>query len=224
MSFYVTLPSNASMHIYPTNVVSNYTTTLLNPIKLDGEWVVALSKLIYRNSIESVICTFQVTDKAGVKSIPITIQENETLIDVFRKLDTDSKTLFTDLIVTKLVDKTLTLTPAKGVSFSLVGALPFILNIDSKLRYYPDKPLALVGNDSKIQKTDSIYLYADFIEDQIVGDTKAPLLETISVSDKQNESVTVDINHLNYVNIAKSENKHYKYYVKKWIRRVYSFH
>lgn len=41
-SFYVTLPSNASMDIYPDNAISHYTTRLRQPLTLDGGWEVAI--------------------------------------------------------------------------------------------------------------------------------------------------------------------------------------
>ena len=41
-NFYVTLPSNASMDIYPDNAISHYTTRLRQPIDLEGDWEVAL--------------------------------------------------------------------------------------------------------------------------------------------------------------------------------------
>ena len=47
--FYMTLPSNASMKIYPNNTVAKYTTQLPTNIELDGEWEVALTEIIYNN-------------------------------------------------------------------------------------------------------------------------------------------------------------------------------
>lgn len=41
-NFYVTLPSNSSMNIYPENSLSHYTTRLRKPLNLTGKWEVAL--------------------------------------------------------------------------------------------------------------------------------------------------------------------------------------
>lgn len=41
-NFYVTLPSNASMDVYPDNAISHYTTRLRQPLDLEGQWEVAL--------------------------------------------------------------------------------------------------------------------------------------------------------------------------------------
>ena len=62
--FYMTLPSNASMKIYPNNTVAKYTTQLPTNIELDGEWEVALTEIMYNNSggilVESDFVTIMV--------------------------------------------------------------------------------------------------------------------------------------------------------------------
>jgi len=45
--FYVTLPCNASMNIYPDNKISNYRTRLARSINLKGLWEVALVEFEY---------------------------------------------------------------------------------------------------------------------------------------------------------------------------------
>ena len=45
MSFYVALPSNSSMNIFPNNKLTKYTTKLSAPIKLEGEYEVALVEI-----------------------------------------------------------------------------------------------------------------------------------------------------------------------------------
>ena len=46
--FYMTLPSNASMNVYPSNTVANYTVALPNRIELqDGSWEVGMTDFAY---------------------------------------------------------------------------------------------------------------------------------------------------------------------------------
>src|ERR1043165_7717531 len=45
--FYLTLPSNSSMHYYPNNTVTHYTTRLENAIALTGDWEVGLVEIQY---------------------------------------------------------------------------------------------------------------------------------------------------------------------------------
>ncbi|KAI8477990.1 hypothetical protein Bbelb_442810 [Branchiostoma belcheri] len=49
-SFYVTLPSDGSMDIFPENTVTNYRTKLAHPIELSGEWEVGLVEIQYPHS------------------------------------------------------------------------------------------------------------------------------------------------------------------------------
>ena len=47
MSFYVTLFSNASQNEFPNNTLTHFTTKLKNPIRLEGNYEVALSEIMF---------------------------------------------------------------------------------------------------------------------------------------------------------------------------------
>ncbi|GIY85194.1 uncharacterized protein CEXT_30221 [Caerostris extrusa] len=47
MSFYLTLPSDSSLHYFPNNKISSFVTQLPSTITLDGLWKVGLAKIIY---------------------------------------------------------------------------------------------------------------------------------------------------------------------------------
>ena len=46
--FYITLPSDGSKGIFPSNVSANFKTRLATPISLVGEWDVALYEIHYK--------------------------------------------------------------------------------------------------------------------------------------------------------------------------------
>lgn len=48
--FYVTLPCNASLMVYPENSISSYRTKLSTPINLKGRWQVGLCEIEYPRS------------------------------------------------------------------------------------------------------------------------------------------------------------------------------
>ena len=50
MSFYVTLPSNSSMDLYPNNTLSEFAVQLKDPIRLDVQYEVALVEFTYKHS------------------------------------------------------------------------------------------------------------------------------------------------------------------------------
>ncbi|GIY45649.1 uncharacterized protein CDAR_576471 [Caerostris darwini] len=47
MSFYLTLPSDSSLHYFPNNKISSFVTQFPSPITLDGKWEVGLAEIIY---------------------------------------------------------------------------------------------------------------------------------------------------------------------------------
>jgi len=49
MAFYITLPSNACMDLYPNNTLQNFTVKISNSIQLHGAYEVALVEVLYPN-------------------------------------------------------------------------------------------------------------------------------------------------------------------------------
>jgi len=52
--FYLTLPSNSSMALFPENTLSDYTTQLSRDFALVGSWEVAVSKIMYPNTWNNI--------------------------------------------------------------------------------------------------------------------------------------------------------------------------
>lgn len=50
MSFYIALPSNSSMDLYPSNTMTDFNVQLIEPIRLDTKYEVALVVLTYKHS------------------------------------------------------------------------------------------------------------------------------------------------------------------------------
>ena len=49
MSFYITLSGNSSLNDFPNNTLTHYITKLKNPIRLNGNYEVALAQIIFPN-------------------------------------------------------------------------------------------------------------------------------------------------------------------------------
>ena len=60
MSFYVTLPSNASMETFPSNTQSNFTTVLAKTINLNDRYQVGLAEISYTQTININIGTMKI--------------------------------------------------------------------------------------------------------------------------------------------------------------------
>ena len=48
--FYMTLPSNSSLNFFPENTMADYTTKLMTPVELDGQWELAMTEISYHRS------------------------------------------------------------------------------------------------------------------------------------------------------------------------------
>ncbi|GFU68249.1 uncharacterized protein TNCV_39591 [Trichonephila clavipes] len=89
MSFYVTLPSDSSMHFFPENKICHFKTQLPSPVCLNGEWEVGLSEIIYPHSWLNVNETNNYfLYKAGDGNISSTVKRTidvgcyETMLDI----------------------------------------------------------------------------------------------------------------------------------------------
>ena len=75
--FYVTLPSDSSMSSYPDNTVAQYVTKLSRAIKLDGDYEVALTELIYPRSFHNIIAEeevyIHVTENDGNRMVSLCV-------------------------------------------------------------------------------------------------------------------------------------------------------
>lgn len=200
MSFYVTLPSNSSMNIFSQNTVSNFTTALPSPLILEGQWVVALSKIIFHNSIESDVGSIEILSPIYQK-IKFKVKNMAKFVEIIDPIKAELSRL-----KMAIEDSTndIKFTPTDDLTFRISGALPYILNLDPFVVYSKSQPLILKKLEKTIQKTDTLFIYADFIEDQFVGDTKAKLLDTVSIQGKEDETITVSLSNPNYVDVSKS--------------------
>jgi len=215
MSFFVTLPSNASMDLYD-NVVSNYTTSLYQPIKLDGEWQVGVTKVLFRNSIRSSIGYFIVKLDGHAYRIDLSCYDGDYFSTVINSFNEHMNDLLAKLPIAQPFK--ITASPLKEVDsrnvkiavllddceVKLEGYLAVLLN-EPNLVITKSKPFEKVVKNIKVNTNESMFIYTDIIEDQYVGDTKAKLLDTLSIKGTRDEVVTIEVENPNYVNVNKSE-------------------
>jgi len=74
--FYLTLPSNASMDLYPENTLTRYVTSLTQIISMSGQWECGLVEIQYPHSwynVRSDKTMFAIVTDSGYK-IGVTIE------------------------------------------------------------------------------------------------------------------------------------------------------
>ena len=193
MSFYITLPSNSSMDIFPDNTLTSFTTKLKSALQLEGRYEVALTEIMFPvnwkfrkdgqiivtdliskkfekfdirfYAFDSVQELFNsINDFMKKKSIPIVFYYNKLTFKASLTIQVPWYIDFTDDIH-KEFGFTLKSIQAmqNATSFHAINKIPDVLN-----------PI------------NSLYIYSDIVEHQFVGDEVAPLLRVVAVTGSNN--------------------------------------
>jgi len=212
--FYLTLPSNSSMHYYPQNTVAQYTTKLNSQVELDGDWEVGLTEISFPFEIENVQegeCYFYLSQDGTGASIKITLPAGHYigLDDITHqvKVSTMQQLHFSsidqvpiDFSFAKNHNRVrMRLLQNCTVKFSVVLArlLGFrhgIPHSDNSMADYRMRYRSIIR---------SIYVYCDLVEHVPVGDTKAPLLRVVNRARSGEGNVHRAFNPVMYVPLQK---------------------
>ena len=218
--FYVQLPSNASMDLYPNNKLCCYKTQLPRTLHFDGKYEVGLVEIQYPNSWR----TFHEEN-----SYKVTIQHVPDFIDVRRVafatvvLPREQYTTITELLtkVQEEVNKTArnnhwgqeVLTIAEN---ELERKLTFNMSQTIFLRFSDEfcdvvglpKGEFVGGTVHTTQRYDirhgfhSLYVYCDICEPQFVGDVMVPLLRTVAVEGERGDYMSKIYNTPHYIPVG----------------------
>ena len=178
--FYLTLPSDSSMSMYPDNTMSDFTVSPPQPIELTGEWEVCLKEIQYPRTWNNVRKTqnhFYMKDSSGVPTVFL-LQEGyyPSIDDILQGV----KTSITDRATRDSVDmaynritRRVTITMTNGYSILLGEGLAVILGFGLKNNFIQNKTTApnVVNLEGDLH---SLFVYSDAIEAQVVGDSMVP--------------------------------------------------
>ena len=198
-SFYVTLPSNGSMNVFPGNTVTEYKNKLPRPLHLDGEWEVGLiectypyswfqicnetSKLYSRNTSEDgawqkvILQPLKSIDgsEIGARRYLSTNLKNEDLI----KFDGQN---FNNQL--KMKTRANFAVRFKGKITQTLGVPdPFVLSDEWQYGRYPWMK----------QNVHQLFVYTDIITPHPVGDREVSLLKQFSVTGLPDFGLPVDV-------------------------------
>lgn len=207
--FYIVLPSNSSMKLYPNNRISSFKVNLPNPLELNAtKWEVALSEVQFLHSWYNV--------REG-KNLIIKTIDNPTLNEAKKTLpdDFDPNSGFgritanfeipvgyyeynEDLI--KTINQLQKVRPIKFTHGKLDKKVRMDIPDGVTVDFNSSDIARCFGFDPKQYPTghyishyqptrlyNSIYIYTDIIENQNVGDYKVPLLRIIPVTSSYGE-------------------------------------
>ena len=206
--FYLTLPSNASMDVFPNNKIGSYHVKFPQTFDLNGEWEVGLYSISYPNTWYTLqkyqhqnhiyystdggktFWTSARVDYGYYTSIPELIKSINAAMKNELK---NNNVAFSYNLRTHKVKVTL----AAKHQILLRSQMAKILGFggdDIKIRKSQESP-----NVAELQIITSVYVYCDIVQPQIVGNTMVPLLRTIPVSGNSGDVITKTFTNIQYV-------------------------
>ena len=204
--FYLTLPSNASMDVFPDNKIGSYHVRFPQTIDLNGEWEVGLYSISDSNTWYTLqfkqnhiyysldggksFWSSAIVDYGYYTSMPELIKSINTAM---KKELGNTNITFSFNPRTHKVGVTLATKHCVG----LYGQLSKILGFggeDVKVRISKESPYV-----AELHSITSIYVYCNIVQPQIVGNTSVPLLRTIPVGGKSGDVITKTFTNMQYV-------------------------
>ena len=198
-SFYVTLPSNGSMTVFPDNKITEYKNKLPKPLHLDGEWEVGLVECTYPFSWLQ-ICeeTTRVSllhpsfdDWQAVSILPVKsfadehelaekkwFRDNQRGIMQISEIDDNGRVKMKNLM-------------SGGIQLRFEGKICQTLGVDDPHTLSTEWESGRYAWTK--QNINQIFVYTDIIAPYPVGDREVPLLKHFSVNNSAEFGSHVDV-------------------------------
>ncbi len=204
--FYLTLPSNASLDIFPDNKTTSYRVKLPQNIDLEGSWEVGLYSISYPNTWYMWQNTFDThayfADRSGIFStMYVSYGYYETVQNLIKAMNKELVRVVNDnikLTYNALTGK-VTVQLKNGYQIILTGRLSIVFGFGGTqvvLKKMTQSPYVV-----DMSPMSTIYVYCDIVEPQIVRDTNAQLLKTIPVESKFGDVIAKTFTNIQYVPI-----------------------
>ena len=218
-SFYVTLPSNASMDVYPDNTASTYTIHMPKTIYLKETYEVGLAEIQYPHSwrtfnnerdfnvfvsYDNPVTTQVYFPRGYYKSIPDLINELNKAID--RELQDDDEEWKIKFIYNKFTRK-VRVQLKEHCRLRLTQGLANVLGFNPTLPTYfghqEDITVFFGEYQSDIYNGFyTLYVYCSLCEPQIVGDSYVPLLRTVGVQGQDGDVIIKAYGEPQYIPVS----------------------
>lgn len=203
--FYVTLPSNASKDLFPENTSAAFTVRMFKPLDLRGEWEVGLVEFHYPRT------WYVLTDAAVFK---ISDATNTWEYQLRQGYYFDLRTL-TEFMNNAIKKHSRPPAPELQFHFDTTAAMLGIRGINTYSVTVSEELARVLGAPPNVafKKVhhcgditggfNTLYVYTDIAEHQIVGDTAVPLLRCVPVQGKAHDFITVTYDEPHYIPINK---------------------
>ena len=214
--FYITLPSDGSKDVFPSNTAAIFKTKLATPISLVGEWDVALYEIHYKrvwnviNPIDAeIVYEFKTSSGESHRaSVYLYLGYYSTIDEVVASVNNIFLILKGNQKLERVpafeynIRKRRTYIDLKsGESLHLKPKLAAMLGISTNPVYSGNDSIKYHGADlfNLDETIHTLYVYCDIIENMPVGGDELPLLRTVGVDAKHGEIVRKTYDNPMYV-------------------------
>ena len=210
--FFITLPSNSSMGVYPGNTISNYITKLSRAVNLNGEWEVGLSEIQFEKSWFNVRkrenwVYFRPSPRAAYLAGEISTgyyPDVETLIEAIhqtlQKMDTGA--LQNVKLTFNKVSNRVGIEVSGDVTIAFSNDIAVVLGFESgfapisKTMTAPLTPNIQLG-------IYSLFVYCNIAQPQMVGDSQVPLLRIVPIEGRYGDYITRSFQSPQYIPVSR---------------------
>ena len=207
--FYLTLPSNASLDVFPDNKTTSYRVKLPQSIDLEGNWEVGLYSVSYPNTWYTLQKGSDThifyADKSGLFQQAIVdygyYNSMQELVKAVNKALARNVNDNIKLTYNALNGKT-TVQLKNGYQLSLAERMSIILGFGGNYLEIITKTTES-PHVADLAAMSTIYVYCNIVQPQIVGDTNAQLLKSIPVEGTFGDIITKTFTNIQYVPIQR---------------------
>ena len=208
--FYLWLPSNSSMSVFPDNTLSEYRVKLPQCIRLADDWEVAVTEIQYPHTWNNVHDKhmwnkFYVIKGLNVEAFAIPPGHYPSVESIVRKMNSmlqDSPHKNNVWFTFEKLSRKVTIHVKNGVvvNFSEVGImLGFLQDFVYKKTTTAEREADL---DHGFH---NLYIYCDIVESQFVGDSQVQLLRIVPVDGEDGQRVSKSFMSPQYLPVSRKE-------------------
>lgn len=237
----LTLPSNASMDMYPGNTATEYVTQLANDISFEnGKYEAALTEIIFSNDFYEPIHVNEENDYIGYSTSdsPSTINvfnfgltgDYEDAYTALKKIEHANHTKMTVTksgtgLISLIFKHNICLTPS--IPNNLLNMVPEYSNLllmgkfETEFTHFetmriPGLPYVFLlrENNCKNNFVNHIYVFSDLIQPRETGGKLEPLLRSVAVKGESHRFQSVEYTKPYYFPLARNRFRN----IKIWIR------
>jgi len=216
--FYIRLPSDSSMNIYPYNTVAHFNTKLVERIHLDEEYNVALTEIIYPNKRMNFYgdmrihicdhCPQQLTthDYKFEHGYFDNVEALLTYLNqCLQKLCIRTSFEYDEELKKIIINTNLSSTEVRYSTVRMSDDLKDYLGFNDNgpetvIRHVAEQTFNLKGG------MHMMYIYSDIVSYSLVGDTKTPLLKVCNMSaEEKGNELCITFTNPQYIPVARRD-------------------